>query len=244
MLFLSLIAVQLIVFAVLMYFLRSIFSRNITKATAHLGELNQDYTQKLEDANRRVQEAEKIFQETVQKAKLEADKAKAELLREAHQSQEMILSHARKQSEEIIEQGNNAREALLKDLEKKIEERSIEKACELMQGSLPEEIGRRMHVQWLEDLSKHGLEELDRLKLTDGITEAQVVTAYLLTAEQKEQLRKKIKDKVRRELFLVEHVDPQLIAGLKMTLGNVVIDGSLKFRISVMVKHAKRSSQN
>ena len=59
MLFVWLVLLQLIVFAVLVFFLRLIFSRNVSTATAHLHELNADYSQKLDEAKKRQAEADK-----------------------------------------------------------------------------------------------------------------------------------------------------------------------------------------
>ena len=50
MLFLSLILVQILLFGVLVLFLRLIIAKNVTHATDHLNEINSDYNQKLEDA--------------------------------------------------------------------------------------------------------------------------------------------------------------------------------------------------
>src|SRR3989338_4258930 len=71
MLFLSLIFLQLAVFAVLVFFLRVVFRRNVSAATAHLHELNQDYTHKLDDARKKQAEAEKYFEDTILRAKSE-----------------------------------------------------------------------------------------------------------------------------------------------------------------------------
>ena len=73
-LFLSLVIMQLVLFGVLIAFLRVILTRNIAKATSHINELNEDYNQKLEDAQKRAQEADKYYDEVLRKAKTEAEK--------------------------------------------------------------------------------------------------------------------------------------------------------------------------
>src|SRR5882672_110940 len=104
MLFLWLVLIQLIIFGVLTYFLKSVLTRNITNATSHLHELNQDYNQKLEEAKKKQMEADHYYDEMLLKAKTKAEKTKVQILKETHESQEAMVKEARKQSEEIVQQ--------------------------------------------------------------------------------------------------------------------------------------------
>src|SRR3989338_10619288 len=115
-LFLSLVLLQLIIFGILIVFLRVILTKNISKATSHINELNQDYSQKLEDAQKRVQEADKYYDSMLLKAKTEAEKTKMQILKEANDSQQMIVNESRKQSEEIIQKAQKSKDSLLEEV--------------------------------------------------------------------------------------------------------------------------------
>jgi hypothetical protein len=69
MLFLWLVLLQLGLFAALVLFLRVILTRNISNATSHLHSLNQDYTQKLEDAKKRQLDADAYYDQAILRAK-------------------------------------------------------------------------------------------------------------------------------------------------------------------------------
>ena len=237
-LFLSLVLMQLVIFGVLIAFLRVILTKNISKATSHINELNEDYSQKLEDAQKRLHDADKYYDEMLLKAKIEAEKTKIQILKEAGESQQMIVNQSRKQSEEIIEKAQKSKDALLAELELKISEGAVQKACEIVQEMLPELITKDMHHAWVEELSKHGLEELDRLNVAREVREAQISSAYDLTPQQKGALEKKISAKIGHEMQFVTQTDPSLIAGIKISLGSVLIDGSLKFKIKEVARHA------
>lgn len=237
-LFLSLISIQLVIFGILLAFLRVILTKNISKATSHISELNQDYTQKLEEAQKRLREADKYYDDMLLKAKTEAEKTRMQILKEAGESQQSIVNQSRKQSEEIIETAQKSKEALLAEVEQRISEGATRKACELIQEILPEVITKAMHEAWVEALAKHGLEELDRLNVAREIKEATLVSAHPLTAAQKTELEKKIAGKLGREMVFKNEVDPGLIAGIKVSLGSVVIDGSLKFKVKEVARHA------
>ena len=238
MLFLWLVVLQLVIFAVLVLFLRVILSRNVTSATAHLQELNEDYDHKLEDARKRQAEADKYFDETVLKSKIEAEKAKMQILKEARENQEGILVQTRKQSEDILAQAEKAKESLLKEIDARIEQQALMRASELVQAALPSEITHQMHDRWMEDLFKHGLAELERLNLSAEVKEARVVSAFAMSTEQKNSLSRKFKESLKREIRLNTEVDPTLIAGVRITLGSVLIDGSLRFKIREVARHA------
>ena len=85
-----LVVIQLVVFTLLVLFLRMLLTRNISTATTHLHELNQDYNQKVEDANKRKAEVDRYYDEMLLKAKADAEKNKVQILREA---QRMPLRH-------------------------------------------------------------------------------------------------------------------------------------------------------
>ena len=239
MLFLSLILVQIIIFAVLVLFLRLMITRNVSHATDHLNELNQDYTQKLDEAKAHQQEADKYYDETLLKAKVDTEKLKAQILREAHDTAEAQVNDSRKQSAEIIEQANKTREMLLKEIEQKIDAGSLLKACELVESILPHEISQDMHNRWVAELSKNGLSALKRLNLPEGVSEAQIISAYPLSAEQRSLFEKKFREELGRAFKLSESVDPALIAGVRIRLGSVAIDGSLNFKITEAVRLAR-----
>ena len=238
MLFLWLVLIQFIIFAFLIFFLKSILTKNITHATTHLHDLNQDYNHKLEDAKKKSAEADRYYDEMLLKAKTEAEKAKVQILKETHENQEALVKEARKQSEEIIQQAQRAREEVLKEIEQRIDARATEKASEIVEEILPKEIGKNSHTVWVDELIARGLGAIERMNLSEDISEAEIVSAYALSSEQKAKLQNLIKSKLKRELKLKEEISPALIAGLKITIGSVVIDGSLSFRIKEYTRNA------
>lgn len=239
MLFLWLVLLQLGIFAALVVFLRVILTRNISNATSHLHSLNQDYTQKLEDAKKRQVEADAYYDQAILRTKVDAEKQKVQILKEAHDSQEFTINQTRQQSAAILEQANKARETIVGEIEQRIEAASIERACGLISEVLPGQIDEAMHRKWVEDLAKSGLDQLGRLNIPADVKEVEVVTAYPLIPEQRLELSRRLKEIMKKDVKIIEREDRTLIAGFKLTLGTVVIDGSLKMKIIEAVRHAK-----
>ena len=242
MLFIWLVLLQLVIFAVLVLFLRVVLKQNVTKATDHLHALNEDYTQKLDEARKHQMEAEKYYDEMVLKSKIDVEKNKVQILKEAHDTQESIVNQARKQSEEILAQAERARDSILQELERRVEDRAVARACELVEEVLPRQMGERVHAEWVSELLHHGLDELGRLRLPEDLKAAELVSAFALSPEQKKALEKGIREKIGKNLSIGERVDAGLIAGVKIVLGSVVIDGTLRSKMQEAVRHANHTA--
>jgi len=147
-----------------------------------------------------------------------------------------ILAEAHRQAEETIKQADNARLALLADMNKRIDEKAVEKAVELLGESIPQNIRRQLHQAWFEGLINSSYEHLDRLKIPQDNTEVKVVSAFALDDEQRRRLKDKLQEKLGFEITITEEVNPALIAGLVVSIGSLFLDGSLKFKIEEVAR--------
>ena len=141
----------------------------------------------------------------------------------------------------MIRQADNARLALLAELEEKINERSVIKALQMLSVALPENIRSEIHQRWVDDLISNSFEQLDRLKVPDDVKEAKVVSAFALSQKQKLALAAKIKEKLGYEVTLTEEKDPDIIAGLVVSIGDLFLDGSLRFKIQEIARGRQKS---
>lgn len=238
MFWLWLVLIQLFIFTMLVLFLRVLLTRNVTTATAHLHELNQDYNEKVENANKRKAEVDQYYNEMLLKAKADAEKQKVSILREAQETQEAVLKDARRQGEDIIANAHKAKEQALAEIDARVEALAQVKACELMHEVLTSEMSEDLHQLWVKELLKTGLDDLDKLHLPEDAKEICVQSAFPLSAEQKNTLQKKFKAIFEKEMPLVEELSPDLVAGLRIRLGSVLIDGSLQFKIKEIARDA------
>lgn len=236
MLIISLVLFQVFIFAGLIFVLRRMLTKNVTDATRHLEELNQDYTKKEQEINRQLQEAQEKSQNILKEAQGEAAKLRAQIIKEAESERDKILEQARIQSDTLIQQADKSRQALISELEERIEREAVNKACELMQATLPEQFKQDVHLHWVEELLENGFSQLEHLQLPQGIQEIKVTSAFPLTEGQRKNLSKKLKNVLGDEMVLKEEVEPKVVAGLIITIGSLVLDGSLKNKIK---EHAK-----
>lgn len=240
MFWLWLVFIQLFIFTMLVLFLRLLLTRNVTSATAHLHELNQDYNEKVEAANKKKAEVDKYYDEVVLRAKTDAEKQKITILREALGTQEAVLKDARRQGEDIISNANKAAELAMREVDDRVEERANGRAAELIAQVLTNEMSEHLHALWVKELLKTGLDDVEKLHLPEDVAKILVHTAFPLNAEQKNVIQKRFHAILGKNVPVEEELKPELVAGLKITLGSLQIDGSLLFKIKEVARNVHR----
>ena len=230
MLWIYLIVLQILFFIGLLYFLRSILTRKISKATGDLEDLSKDYVSKKEEASQLIEKAQRESKAVVAREVQAAEETKEKIIKEAQEMRENILKEANKKGLDITEKAERNAEFLRKELDQKIDERAKEKVLTLTQQTVPQKFLQDVHKGLMSEADKGEL-NLKHLKLPEGIKEAKIVSAFSLTDKQKEDLKQKLKEKAGDDVVVDEKIDPGLIAGFVITIGSVVIDASLKYKI-------------
>ena len=227
---------MLIIFGALIYVLHRIFSRNVVFATKHLEDLSHDFNQKQEELKNKLEEAERICHEKITQAEEEANKIKLQLIKEAQDEKDKIIQQAHGQGEDIIKQADKASQMLISESTERIAREAINQAARLITTVLPAQLKQDTHERWINDLIESGFEHLDKLQLPAEITEAKVSSAFALTEVQRCAIKDKLDRKLNREVSLLEDVNSELVAGIVVTVGSMVLDGSLRYKIQEAAK--------
>jgi F0F1-type ATP synthase delta subunit len=227
----SLILMQLFIFAGLVFFLRRILNRNVISATTHLEQMSAEYAKKEEGIRKQLDDAQQQAKEIVLDAQRDVRQQQESMVAQMQEERQRILNEASQKAEEIVQQAERTRQALITDINQKIEEKALQQAVELVQQALPEHIRKEIHHNWLEELISSSFQQLDRLRIPEGASQASVVSAFELTPKQRDALKEKIKQRLGRSIDLKEEINPGVIAGLIVNIGSLVLDGSLRFKI-------------
>jgi len=231
-----------VMFAAAVLILRRLMARHVTTATAHLQELSQDYLRKQEEFKKRLEESQQHYAEQMAKVEEESRRLKDQATKDAESVRRDLLGKAREEAERIIQQANQARETMRQELERTVDERATERACEILQETLPQDLRQTTHAQWTEELIQRGLAKMERPNGQAQTREARVTTAFPLTPAQRKRLLEQLQTAVGSDVTLEEAVDPRLVAGLTVTLGHLVLDGSLFSRLREATRHADNRS--
>ena len=239
MIFFVFILILLVVAGVLIVFLRHIMNKQFGSASSQLDLLTQDAIGKLDEAKRKVEEANKYFNDTQAKAKEAGNQARQQLINEGLKEKQDALDQTRKQSEEIMQRAKATSESSAQEMERSVREAASKKAYEVIQTLLPGKMSEETHAEWVKQLLENSLDDLDRMNIPESSNGVELATAFLLKPADKSALQERLKHKLKRAVQLNEKVDPELILGIRLKIGNVVLDGSLKFAIEEALRHVE-----
>jgi F-type H+-transporting ATPase subunit delta len=90
----------------------------------------------------------------------------------------------------------------------------------------------------MEELLEGGFSQFERLKIPPGVGEIKITSAFPLNDGQRKNLVKKLKDALNRDITLKEEVNPKIVAGFVVTIGSLVLDGSLRNKIQEKARNA------
>lgn len=234
-----LLVVMTVLFGGLFLFLRTILTRLASQTTGHLKALSQETFLQQETLKKRLEEAERQYQEAQAKAQEEARQLKSQALKEAEASRQQLLEQGRQEAQRIVAQAIQARELLQHELTQSFEFKAVDRACELLKEVLPPLLRESTHTQWLDELIDNGLIKVEHLETQEKVREARVVSAFALTPSQRKLLLERLKTALGSEVTLQEEVNPDVIAGLIITLGHLVLDGSLASKLKEAARRAQ-----
>lgn len=239
MIIIPLIILLVFVFIVMIAVFQRIMKENVVSATKHLDQMGQDYARKQQEIDREVEETRQKCHSMISKAQEEAQSVKEKVLNEINLERDKILEEARKHSEEMIKQADSSRKMLLMEISDRISKEATEKASELIQSTLPEQIKRDVHLHWVEELISSDFSHLERLRIPKDTQELRIVSAFQLTDAQRKSLYKKLKEAIGKDMSFKEEVDPQLVSGVIVYIGSLVLDGSLKSKLQEQTKNVQ-----
>lgn len=80
-----------------------------------------------------------------------------------------------------------------------------------------------------------------RVAVAEGRVIVEATTAVPLTDDLREAIRVRVREETGREAELTEVVDPEIIGGLVLRVGEVVIDGSVRSRLGELGRSLARA---
>jgi len=89
----------------------------------------------------------------------------------------------------------------------------------------------RRRIQYIREIVTMYQELLDEEL---NIARGEVITAYPLSEEEKKELEEVLKNYLKKEVILKSKVDEGIIGGIKIRIGDLIFDGTLKTQLNKM----------
>jgi len=216
--------------------------------TKRLQELNIENAKKAHELQEKIEDAEKEYKLKITKAEDEIKMLKAEAKEETEKIKEEMITRAKQEKERLIEQAMNAKGKIREEIEGELLEKSIGYARQIIVEILGGENQRAVYDNFIDEV----FEEMEKIdpKALDGVGTRQclVRSSHKMTPSQKKRLEEILSSKMpagamhASPLQIEEATDREIIAGIIVQLGSLIIDGSLAAKFKKAAEALKHSS--
>ncbi|SNB52564.1 F0F1 ATP synthase subunit B [Thermoflexus hugenholtzii] len=170
-------------------------------------------------------------QRILEEALAERQRIVAEAVRQAEQQRAQILSEARVEAQRILEvareEAERERERVLGELRNQIAALALAAAHRVVGDALDESRHRRLIQEFFTAIPPKALDELRGLKGE----RVEVISALPLQEEEKARIRQELAARLDSLGEIVFRVDPTILGGLILRVGDRVVDGSVRARM-------------
>ncbi|MBI2495217.1 MAG: F0F1 ATP synthase subunit delta [Candidatus Omnitrophica bacterium] len=226
----QLLAIQIITFLGLIAALRLLFHRQLNAALQRLQALQQEAMVKEAQLKEELERARRERAAAVDQGKQEA----RALIDAAKQESESLRRHAEEQarqaSQTFLERGRGEAEKLRANLTAQIETEARQLAMAMIRCTFTQD-GTEVFQRHALDGLISDIGRLDPSRFVASTETARVTSSCSLSDQERHRLRKILSEKLQTPVSLDEQVDPELIAGLVVQVGDLVIDGSLQNKL-------------
>jgi len=172
-------------------------------------------------------EAEKILAEARAKASQIVREASARAEEVAREIKAQAEAEAARLREEAVADAQAEKERILREVRSQVAVLAIAAAQKLIGAALDEQRQRQLLEEFFSGI-KHGkITVLDEVEDFGAAKTAEVITALPLTEEEKQIVMKEIFAKVGKEVDVTFRVDPSILGGIIIRVGDKVLDGSV-----------------
>ena len=239
MLIIQLIIIQMITFAALVFVLRKIMYSTSLGETKRLQKLNQENAKKAQELANKIEEAERQYKEKIARAEDEIRKLKLEAKEEAEKLKEEALNKAKQESERIVNQALNTKEKLKEEIASQMKGKSVEQSVRLIQDVLNSKNQKLVHEGLIDDVIEE-IEKLEQGRLQARTDKGELITPHAIDKSRKEKIKAVLSKKTGKKIALEEKIDKEVIAGITIKLGSLVIDGSLAGKLKEAVEALRK----
>jgi F-type H+-transporting ATPase subunit b len=228
---------QIVNFVLLLVLLRVFLYKPILKMLDERRQRIAQGMEKAEQADKELARAQEAHAEKVAEAREEAQGIRAEAQAAAEKERTRVLEEARKEALAIQADARAhldlERQRMLKELRGQVVTLAIAAANKVVGEALDEERQRRLVQEFFSGIEEGRVTILDEAKLV-GVTaeKARVTSALPLSEEEQATIRQGLVEQLPGDLPVDFAVDPSILGGLIIRVGDRVVDGSVAGQLS------------
>ena len=236
---LNLLIIQTITFVGIFFLLRFLFSRHLNAALARLNTLHEENLVKEQQLVEEIKRAKDEGDAEIKRAKDEASLIIEEARNEGVRLRMDLEDQAKIQVTKIIADGNIEAERSKEKYLKETEAHSLDLAMQLVEQLLSEKEKENMQQEFISEIISE-IAKLSKDQFSIVSDKVRVSSSQLLRKDQKENLQLVLKEKTGRDMLFEEILKKDLIGGLIVEIGGLVIDGTLKNKLQRILPTFKK----
>jgi F-type H+-transporting ATPase subunit b len=231
----ELIITQVVVFLVIVLVIRQLMYRNTMSAVNRLKHADEENEKKLKELRENIREAEETYQKRLAQMAEEVKKQREAATQTMGAEKEKMLSKAKAEASAIVEAAKDRVQRIDLEEDDILRHRALSLAEKAICRLLNEKMQEAFHEQIVEDLLKE-VELMDGKKIHIQGKKVEVISRYPLRPPQKARVREVLEKKLGTNIEIQETVKKEMAGGLILTLGSLVIDGSLECRLKEVIQ--------
>jgi F0F1-type ATP synthase membrane subunit b/b' len=229
-----LIVLQIAFFAGLFFLLRVLFYNHLQNALRRLKEIQEEAMVKESQLREELERAHHECEAEVQKGRLEAAQLVEDAKREISRLRNDAEEAAYRERQRIIESGEKELERLRKKTMDQAQVRALELALDMINASFSVRGRSALHQELVRELMDE-IEKLDESVFSVKGTRVKTVTTAECLPVDRLRLEALLREKMGRDIEVSFETDSTLLGGIVISIGEFVIDGSLKNRLQKVI---------
>ncbi|MBI4309312.1 MAG: F0F1 ATP synthase subunit delta [Candidatus Omnitrophica bacterium] len=212
---------------VIIFTLYMVLIRTVDGAKQRLDRDAEAARQREAELNQKIKEADEQLARRQKELDVLEKKMRQELEEQTNKQKEEMIQKARSEAEEIITKAQNAKEGIRREIEKnmeiKIVDYSIKVVGNVFTNAAKDALDRQLFAEFMEKLKN-----VDLSKLGPDVKSVDVITASPLDQNALQSIGQVFKEKLGRELKLAPKIDQNVLNGVILQFGSLLLDGSLQ----------------
>ena len=221
--------IQVLNFLILLFLLKWLFFDKFITALKNDKKKAEEIEQGKKEIQRKkeeiLKEQERITKETKEKTKQILEEGK-EI---SYEEKERILKRTEEEVSGILEEAKERAKVESEEIKSKEKIEIKNKAKKAIKRVLSSSIFKKLHQGYVDEVINE-LKKADIEKIKEEVISVTVVSAFPLKKYEKKKLADFLFSKLKNPRFQ-EKIDKDLIAGIKIFIGDFLIDGSLERKI-------------
>jgi F-type H+-transporting ATPase subunit delta len=244
MLTLQFIILQIVVFSAVVYFLKKILSGDTESAVKRLGIVYEDLLRKQKDLTEKLEAAEKEYQAKKEESATIADKLASQAMDEVHKKEDEILKKARAEAEDVLAKAHGSRAQFAKEMEIAASKKMVDFTADLLKHVYDDNLRVMIHEQFVKNFIVQ-VKQSDLGSMDLKGQHPSIKTAIPLKKEEKDALCQVFAERLGvSDIQVEEVVDEQLVAGVAVQIGTLVLNGSFANAVMESAGLAKEKLSN